>query len=303
MGKRFRKPRTICSCKSPRLSYDKTPRSFFNCYEEDLWTEVAKHLDGKSLVKLAATCRWFHGVIMHDSVWRFACLRDLQVPAPSQVSFKWIKLYASLADGTHSYMFRDTDKHLDWLRIRAFFFNSQVALLTEKPKLPLKIRNQDPVEKTLESCGACMLTNIKKGIWIADLQLVRCPVCESDKCEGTMQTLDTRHMELFLCKGFQDGSWKYEEIGSYEVNGTATAASGAIIDLKHLRSREVTGIFDLKSWAGKPDDFQPKAIITYHSVAISTNLQANQGLLTKYYTMKAGPDGEIVSIRISQQLI
>ncbi|KAJ4827852.1 hypothetical protein Tsubulata_012999 [Turnera subulata] len=291
MGKRLRKPRTICSCKSPRLSYDKTPRSFFNCfsksaakqilddrfsYEEDLWTEVAKHLDGKSLVKLAATCHWFHEVIMHDSIWRFACLRDLRVPAPSQVSFKWIKLYASLADGTHSYMFRDTDKHLGEsirlpLRLRLL-----VALLTEKPKLPLKIRNQDPVEKTLESLGACMLTNIKKGIWIADLQLVRCPVCESDICEGTMQTLDTRHMELFLCEGFQDGSWKYEEIGSYKVNGTATAASGAIFDLKHLRSREVTGIFDLKSWAGKPDEFQPKAIITYHSVAISTNLQANQ---------------------------
>jgi len=63
----------------------------------DLWTEVAKFLDGKSLVKLAATCRWFHSVIMHDSVWKFACLRDLQVPAPCQVAFKWIKLYGSLA--------------------------------------------------------------------------------------------------------------------------------------------------------------------------------------------------------------
>lgn len=268
----------------------------------DLWTEVAKFLDGKSLVKLAATCRWFHSVIMHDSVWKFACLRDLQVPAPCQVAFKWIKLYGSLADGSHSYKFRDNEKHIDWMRIGAFFFDSQVALLSERLSLPLKIINKDNVEKALESSGACVLSNIKKGIWIADLQLVRCPVCELDTCEGTMQTLEVRNMELFLCDGYQNASWDYELIGSYKINKSVDAASGGIFDLKHIKDRAMAGVFNLKSWAGKPSDMQPKAMITFHSVAIRTNLQENQGLLTKYYTMRAGPEGEVVSIRISQQL-
>jgi hypothetical protein len=40
---------------------------------------------------------------------------------------------------------------------------------------------------------------------------------------------------------------------------------------------ELAGVFNLKSWAGKPSDMQPKAMITFHSVAIRTNLQENQG--------------------------
>ncbi|RQO99962.1 hypothetical protein POPTR_014G098300v4 [Populus trichocarpa] len=301
MRKRLRRESTICSCKSPSLQ-NQNSRCSFNWYEVDLWTEVAKFLDGKSLVKLAATCRWFHSVIMHDSVWKFACLRDLQVPAPCHVAFKWIKLYGSLADGSHSYKFRDNEKHIDWMRIGAFFFDSQVALLSERLSLPLKIINKDNVEKALESSGACLLSNIKKGIWIADLQLVRCPVCELDTCEGTMQTLEVRNMELFLCDGYQNASWDYELIGSYKINKSVDAASGGIFDLKHIKDRAMAGVFNLKSWAGKPSDMQPKAMITFHSVAIRTNLQENQGLLTKYYTMRAGPEGEVVSIRISQQL-
>ncbi|XP_012083216.1 probable F-box protein At3g61730 [Jatropha curcas] len=303
MGKRLRKGRSICSCKSPRLSYRASPRSSFNWYEEDLWTEIAKLLDGKSLVKLAATCRWFHGVIMHDSIWRFVCLRDLQVPDPGHVSFKWIKLYASLVDGSHSYTFHEKDKHLDWMRIGAFCLDSKVALLTQRLNLPLQIRQEDTIEKMLKSCGASMLRNMKIGIWIADLQLVRCPVCELEKCDGTMQTLDARHIELFQYKGFQDGSWKYELIGTHKIEKCTNAASGAIFDLNHLNDRGTAGVFNLKSWTAEPNDFQPKAMITFHSVAINTNLQVNEGLLSKYFVMRAGPDGEVVSIRISQQLL
>lgn len=60
-----------------------------------MWTEIAKFLDGRSLVMLAATSHWFHRVIMEDSIWKYVCLRDLQVPATCHVSFKWIDLYAS----------------------------------------------------------------------------------------------------------------------------------------------------------------------------------------------------------------
>lgn len=140
-------------------------------------------------------------------------------------------------------------------------------------------------------------------------------------------------------------------------------------------------MFDLKRWAGKPNEMLPKAIIAFHAVAINTNLQKNEGtclqcvkihkylfecsqlvtsasplllvvyfsdrpadffffffgpiastffdcrsynmielyklhffnyflfdflgvgILVKYHTMKAGPEGDIVSIRISQQLL
>lgn len=64
-------------------------------YEEDIWTEIAKHLDGKSLVMLGTTNKWFHCLIMEDSIWKFACLRDLQLPEPQHTFLNWIKLYAS----------------------------------------------------------------------------------------------------------------------------------------------------------------------------------------------------------------
>lgn len=64
-------------------------------YEEDVWTEIAKFLDGKSLLKLSLTCRWFRRLLTEESIWKHACLRDLQVPDPRQVGFKWSKLYAS----------------------------------------------------------------------------------------------------------------------------------------------------------------------------------------------------------------
>lgn len=109
-------------------------------YEED----IAKHLDGKSLVMLGTTNKWFHCLIMEDSIWKFACLRDLQLPEPQHTFLNWIKLYASafgneqgvkfspyfsyvmvlivdqyhhllndcLADGSHSFMFRQREKHI-----------------------------------------------------------------------------------------------------------------------------------------------------------------------------------------------
>ena len=65
-------------------------------YEEDVWSEIAKFLDGRSLMKLAVTSKWFQRVIMDDSIWKFVCLRDLQLPAaPQHADFKWFDLYTS----------------------------------------------------------------------------------------------------------------------------------------------------------------------------------------------------------------
>ncbi|KAK9279714.1 hypothetical protein L1049_013396 [Liquidambar formosana] len=278
---------------------------------------------------LATTSRWFHRIIMEESVWKFACLRDLQVPDPRHVAFKWIKLYASAFDGSHSFTFRQREKHIDWMRIGAFFLDSPVALLTEKLICPSEIPKEEKIEKMLESSGSCVLTNMKTGIWIADLQLVRCPVCDLNTCDGTMQTLDARHIELFLSEGYQNGSWDYEMIGSHDSKKHADGASGGIFDIAHLNDSSNSEIFDLKSWVGKPNDWQPKVMITLHAVAVNTNLQENEenlrtqfgkttlshkldyrffplseaGLNVKYHAMRAGADGEVVSIRISQQLL
>ncbi|EPS67644.1 hypothetical protein M569_07130, partial [Genlisea aurea] len=193
---------------------------------------------------------------------------------------------------------------IDWMRIGAFVFDSHSAVLTENLISPSRIRPKDATKELLESGGCHRLNHVKSGIWIADLQLVRCPVCDLDTCDGTMQTLDARHIELFLSEGYQNGSWDYEVIGTHDIKKEADGASGAIFDLRHLKDESTSGIFELKSWLGKRNDWQPKAMITPHAVAIHTYLQENEGSIQiKYQAMRAGKDGEIVSIRISQQLL
>ncbi|PON51349.1 F-box domain containing protein [Parasponia andersonii] len=92
----LRRAKTICSCSSPSPSSTfLNAHSTLSWFEKDLWTEIAKFLDGRSLVMLAATSQWFHRVIMEDSIWKYVCLRDLQVAATCHSSFKWIDLYAS----------------------------------------------------------------------------------------------------------------------------------------------------------------------------------------------------------------
>ncbi|CAN4108424.1 unnamed protein product [Withania somnifera] len=326
MGKRMRRTRPLCCCVSPRLKFV-TPHSIFCWYEEDLWTEIAKFLDGKSLVMLSSTSKWFYRIIMDECVWKHACLRDLHVPDPGKVKFKWINLYATAFNGFHSYTFRQQDKHIDWMRIGAFSFDSQNALLTENLIPPLKILKEKTMEKMLELNGCCVIGNVKSGIWIAgnirysvkefligmtfeslcllvlpDLQLVRCPVCDLNTCDGTMQVLDARHIELFLSEGYQDGSWDYELLGSYNEKKQAKGASAGIFDVKHLKDRSTSAVLDLKSWVGRPNDWQPKVMISPYAVAVNTNLQENEGLHVKIHVMKSGKNGEIVSVRISEQL-
>ncbi|XP_077229748.1 putative F-box protein At3g61730 [Tasmannia lanceolata] len=310
---RARKPRkrdnsiSICCCSSPQSSF-LYPHTNLTWFEEDVWTEIAKFLDGRSLVNLASANRWFHQLIMEESIWKFACLRDLQVPPPNNVAFSWIKLYASAFDGSHSYSFRQSEKHIDWMRIGAFFFDSPHALVTEMLSLPVKVPEEESLQEMVQKTGACVLRNIKTGIWIADLQLVQCPVCNLNTCEGTMQTLDVRHLELFLQEGYKNGAWDYKDVASHRIEKHCNGASGGIFDIKHLKSSCTSEILDPKSWTGKPSDWQPKARRALHAVAINTNLQQNDGLQVRYQAMREGPDldgedGEIVSIRVSQQLI
>ncbi|CAO2835484.1 unnamed protein product [Amaranthus hypochondriacus] len=305
MGKRLKRTYPIRSCISPRSSSFRSPRASFPWYEDDVWTEIAKYLDGKSLVMLSTTCKWFNETLSEDCIWKFAFLRDLEVPDPGNVSFKWKKLYASAIDGSHSYLFRQQEKHIDWIRIGAFSLESSAAILTEKLISPpkRKIFQGKNLEEMLKSQGFCVLTNIKTGIWIADLQLVRCPVCDLNTCDGTMQSLDARHFELFMNEGYQDGSWEYSQICSHEIKKHVDGASGAIFDMKHLTDPSTAKVFDTKSWIGKQNDWQPKAKLALHAVAINTNLQKNDGVNVKFHIMRAGKDGQIVAIRVSQQLL
>ncbi|XP_073282612.1 probable F-box protein At3g61730 [Primulina huaijiensis] len=303
MGKRLRRARSICCCASPRVSVHVSRQSNVNWFEVDIWTEIAKFMDGRSLVMLGATCKWFNHTMMEDSIWKFACLRDLQVPDPRNVNFKWIKLYTTAFDGSHSYMFCQQEKHIDWMRIGAFSIDSHAVLLTENLAGPIRIPKEETSQKMLQVTGGCILNSIKTGIWIADLQLVRCPICDLDACDGTMQVLDARHIELFLNEGYLDGSWEYELVGSHDINKQADAASGGIFDIEHINDQSTSDILNSKLWVGKSTDWQPKSMVTLHAVAVNTNLQQNDGLQIKYHAMKAGKNGEIVSIRISQQLL
>ncbi|CAF1843675.1 unnamed protein product [Brassica oleracea] len=217
---------------------------------------------------LGATSKWFNKIVVEDAIWRFACLHGR----------------------SHSYLFHQQEKHIDWMRIGAFTLDSRVSLLTEKLSSPLRVPREGTIERMLESSGSCIVKDIKSGIWIADLQLVRCPVCDLSTCDGTMQTLDVRHIELFLNEGYKNGSWEYNLIASHKLQKDAVAACGAIFDLKHLKS-------------SSSYDSQPKAMIAPHAVAVHTRLQENEGIVVKYQTMKVGTDGDIVSIRISQQLL
>ncbi|WZZ51748.1 hypothetical protein YC2023_051855 [Brassica napus] len=249
-------------------------------YEQDAWTHVSRFLDGKSLVMLGATSKWFNKIVVEDAIWRFACLRDLRNNG------KLRNEMMDDADGrSHSYLFHQQEKHIDWMRIGAFTLDSRVSLLTEKLSSPLRVPREGTIERMLESSGSCIVKDIK-----SDLQLVRCPVCDLSTCDGTMQTLDVRHIELFLNEGYKNGSWEYNLIASHKLQKDAVAACGAIFDLKHLKS-------------SSSYDSQPKAMIAPHAVAVHTRLQENEGIVVKYQTMKVGTDGDIVSIRISQQLL
>ncbi|VFQ75686.1 unnamed protein product [Cuscuta campestris] len=236
--------RSLCCCVSPRFK-SLTPHPLFSRYEEDTWTEVAKYLDGKSLLMLATTCKWFHHVIMVESVWKHACLRDLDVPDPGKVGCKWIQLYATA---------------FDWMRIGAFVFDSQAALLTENLIAPLRIPKEETTQDMVAQNGKCVASPIRSGIWLA----------------GTMQTLDARHIELFLSEGYQDGSWDYELLGSHEVKKRAEGTTAAIFDIKHLQDCTTQMVLDFKSWKGKENEWQPKSIVARHAVAINTNLQLNE---------------------------
>lgn len=85
---------------------------------------------------------------------------------------------------------------------------------------------------------------------------------------GTMQTLDTRHIELFPCEGFQNGNWDYQLVGSHDIKKRADGAAGAIFDMKHLEDSSTSG----KSWY-----FQSTYLVTQANVFLRINHWSSVG--------------------------
>lgn len=67
-----------------------------------------------------------------------------------------------------------------------------------------------------------------------------------------MQTLDARHIELFLNDGYLNGSWDYDILGTREVTKQTNAASGGIFDIKRLKDHSTSGIIINFRWSNPP---------------------------------------------------
>ncbi|KAL6626974.1 hypothetical protein ACP70R_030700 [Stipagrostis hirtigluma subsp. patula] len=296
--------------RTSRRGYYPRPCHQFNWYEPDMWTEVAKHLHGYDLVRLCLTCRWFRRLLADDSIWRYAFLRDLCLPTvvphlPRPLRCSWRFLYSASFDRSHAYCFRQPEKHLDWVRIGGFMLESPRALLTSELALPRWLPpGPEDMRVGIEMAGACLLTNARPGIWIADFHLVRCPVCNFLNCQGTMQVLDTRHCEVFLEESYVDGTWEYEDLGHHFIDGQAHNATGAIFNDNRAACSSAAFVLNARSWIGRHGDLLPKACLATHAAAISTNLQPNNGLLVRFKAIRdMNRDGQIVCIRITHQIV
>uniref|UniRef100_A0ACD5VLI9 Uncharacterized protein n=1 Tax=Avena sativa TaxID=4498 RepID=A0ACD5VLI9_AVESA len=279
-----------------------------------MWTEVAKYLHGTDLVRLALTCRWFSCLLFQDdSIWCHAFFRDLSLRTDDPKIFRlliprpfhrsWRLLYMNAFNNSHAYCFRQQEKHIEWFRIGGFLMASKM-LLTATLALP---RGMPPVDESarfsIGLTGACLLNNVRPGIWIADMHMLRCPVCNINKCKGTMQVLDAWHCELYLEKKFKDGTWKYEDLGIYFSDGPLDTAGAAIFNRDHINTPHIGNILNAKSWIRERSNLLPRARFTPIAVALNSNLKPNHGLLTKFYAVRDPRDGEIVSVRITQQLL
>ncbi|RLM93634.1 putative F-box protein [Panicum miliaceum] len=302
--------RVTCGRQPPRMSTRVLfrPRRPFNWYEPDLWTEVAKHLCGFDLLRLSFSCRWFHRLLADDSIWRYAFFRDLDLsdanPRVHRPLYRsWRHLYFAAFDGTHAYSLCQSGEHRSSWRIGSFLLDSPQMLLMGKLPVPKWLPpDPDDVQAGIEMMGACKLDNARAGIWITDMHVMRCPMCNRNSCRGNKQILDARHSELFLEEAYWDQTLQYEHLGEHFQDEEVADAFCAIVNAKRLASPSTAFILS-KSWAGKCDDLLTKQCASATAAAIHTNLQPNGGLASQFEVMRdTARDGQIVSVRISQIL-
>ncbi|KAG0535904.1 hypothetical protein BDA96_03G018000 [Sorghum bicolor] len=318
------------------------PRHPFQWYEPDMWTEVAKHLCGFDLLRLSSTCRWFRRLLADDSIWRYAFFRDLNLfdtnPRAHRPLFRsWRCLYFAafgkqstksipppvtrfgsltdsrsrlltrvpllLTDGSHAFSFCQNGEHRSSWRIGSFVQDSPDMVLIGRLPLP-KWLPSDPEDArlTIAILGACKLLNVRPGIWITDMHVMRCPLCNRNSCRGNKQILEARHSELFLEKAYWDETLEYENLGENFQDEEVAAAFCAVVNAKQFASPSTATVLN-RAWAGKRDDPMTRHCASATAAAIHTNLQSNGGLLSTFEAMRdTGRDGQIVSVRISQVL-
>ncbi|KAJ1281983.1 hypothetical protein BS78_03G015000 [Paspalum vaginatum] len=284
------------------------PRHPFSWYEPDMWTEVAKHLCGFDLLRLSFTCHWFHRLLADDSIWRYAVFRDLNLsdanPRIHRPLYRsWRYLYFAAFNGSHAYSFCKNGEHRSSWRIGSFLLDSPRMVLMGKLPLP-KWLPQDPddLHLAIAIMGACELRNTRPGIWITDMHVMRCPVCNRSSCKGNKQILDARHSELFLEKAYWDETLAYEDLGQHFVDEGVATAFCAVVNAKHLASPSTARVLN-ECWGGKREDLLTRHCASTTAAAIHTNLQPNGGLLSTFEAMRdTSRDGQIVSVRISQVL-
>ncbi|XP_024540695.1 probable F-box protein At3g61730 [Selaginella moellendorffii] len=276
-------------------------------YNADIWECIASFLDAPDLARLALTARFFVPIAMDERLWKALSLKRLEIGIGSEASkfrphFSWRELYrSSFVTGSHSYSIHEREKHLDWMRIGAFTLVSGKALAAGR--LWQRISKSKRI-KLDESSALCLVPNVLPGIWIADLHMTRCPVCNLPACPGTMQTLDFRNWELFLHEEYQNRTWSFKEIGIRNIRENCDVAAGAVFDYKRLIDKDTanSGILNFKSWTAENGNYQPASRVSPFGAAGCTNLQKNGGLQVKFYAMHAGVGGPVVAIRVSQQL-
>ncbi|CAN6331988.1 unnamed protein product [Urochloa humidicola] len=210
-----------------------------NSYGPDVWTEVAKHLCPVRLLNLSVTCRWMHSLLTDDTIWRHAFFRDLNLPAANTNSRRpphrsWRLLYLATFDGSHAYWLHQSSRHMNAYRIGGLILDSSDLLLTAKlplPKLPLHYTGSQQL--AMESTGTLVLNRARCGIWIADVHLLKCPVCNN--CDGRMIVLEARHCDLFLEKPYRDCTWKYTDLGKLAKRLSSSSITRLVSSFQEMR--------------------------------------------------------------------
>ncbi|MCO5596303.1 hypothetical protein L7F22_050364 [Adiantum nelumboides] len=240
----------------------------------------------------------------HSDHWKEACCRDLKFPHDAVSQFTWRELYASSVDGSHAYSIHDSHRHIDWKRIGSFCVQSGDVLVSgHLSSLASILAVGDDIIQCENS--SVVLSNVQTGGWIADLNLLNCSLCTDANCEGTVQVLDARHSELFLHEEYRNGEWTYEGAGEFYVHPPFTAVSVGILDAGNLTSEGSKELLNLEAWVYSPDSYVPATMSKLFAAGASTNLDQHdeaKGLSVKVYTMRAGEDGGIVAVRMTQCL-
>ncbi|GBG89368.1 hypothetical protein CBR_g49078 [Chara braunii] len=309
----------------------------------DVWLSIISFLKAKEVVTVAMLNHEFNLLAMEEEVWRCVCERQLGIVIPgglSKPSLSWRALFRSVTDGRHSFKYQQQDKHLDWMRLGVFEVRSGMVIATDtlradnkgkqghcedgavnsakasrsdpssslpafSSSAPSSSSEVDAYRVSREDGFSQAIGNVRRGSWIADMHLLRCPLCDSPTCEGTMQALDAWHSELFLHDEAVNKKWSYEELSARNRTDDVPAAVAAIFDAEEFNqptTRCSNEMLNLKAWAGPVGDWQPRGRVSSFAAAVCTNLQENAGMNVKCYAMRAGDRGPVMGIRITQQL-